>query len=115
VNRLLQLAGPSAPLAVSVPIALIAAIAAVAFAVGAVCLARAFRTAWRATSHETLLTVLDPRTAAERTEQELTSMLLDGLIEGIHYSSLIGALAQEQSSMVIRSESSAQTGPPPAN
>jgi hypothetical protein len=100
---------------VTAPLVVITSIAAVALALGAVCLVRAFRTAWRATSQETLLTVLDPRSAAERTEQELTSMLLDGLLDGIHYRSLIGALAQEQSSLVIRSESSAQTGPPPAN
>jgi hypothetical protein len=99
VTSSLHLAGASEPLVV------IGIFAGAALALGAAMfLGRAFRNAWRATSPEALNIVLDPRDEAELTEPERTSMLLDGLRDGIHYRSLTGAWAREQSPSVTRHE-----------
>lgn len=77
-------------------------------------LVRTSRAAWRATGRDMLEIVLAPSLAAEHSEIELTSMLLSGELSAVHYSSLLGALAQQESS-ISPPGPSVETGRSPAS
>jgi hypothetical protein len=87
------------------------ALAAVVLAAGVivfVLVIRSFRAAARASSRDALRVVLDPAAIAERAEWEFTTMLRDGELTRSQYRTLIGALAQDSSS-ISRPAASAET------